>query len=176
MRKLVFTIDGYNHPHIGYTTGRLWNGWATPNFEVDEAFAVMREFNAQAEKPIYYDEETDTFRVDATEYNDADEWKGRNCKTVDGLKHLYGIGAFSWVWEEMTEQDIYNVALEIADFLWEHDTYEFRDDYADQDEMANNIAEQLQDHKKLKRVLTALYVEELGDEPLFERFGGILNV
>ena len=117
MRKLVFTIDGYKYPHIGYTTGRRWNGWATPNFEADEAFAVMREFNETAETPMYYNEETDTFYVNATEYNDADEWKGRNCQTEDGLKHLYGIGAFSWVWEDINEQDIYSVALEIAVFF-----------------------------------------------------------
>lgn len=178
MYKLVFTIDGFNYPHIGYTAGRRWNGWATPFFEVDEAFAIMDEYNRgrEATEKMFYDEETDTFRVAATEYTDADEWKGKNYKTEEGLKHLYGIGAYSWVWEDTTRQDIYDVALRINDFLWEHDTYEYKDQYAGPDEIIATITKQLQDFNVLKRVLTALYVEELKENELCERLGGILHV
>lgn len=41
MYKNIFTIDGLNYPHIAYTSGRLWNGWATPYFELVEALIAM---------------------------------------------------------------------------------------------------------------------------------------
>ena len=49
MYKTIFTIDGIAPAYIGYTSGRLWNGWATPYFEVNEAFAVMKDFNKNYE-------------------------------------------------------------------------------------------------------------------------------
>ena len=178
MYKLVFTIDGFSYPHIGYTAGRRWNGWATPFFEVDEAFAIMGEYNRgrEATEQMFYDKETDTFRIDATEYTDADEWKGINCQTEDGLKHLYGIGAYSWVWDDTTDYDIRAVAQSIEDFLWELDTYEHRDQYDDREDLVAEIIKQLQDFNVLKQVLSVFYAEDLSENELYEKLGGILHV
>ena len=56
MHKAVFTIGEYPKAYIGYTSGRLWNGWATPAFELAEAKRVAEGFNECAEFPIQYDE------------------------------------------------------------------------------------------------------------------------
>ena len=177
MHKALFTIDGFKYPHIGFTEGKRWNGWATPFFEIDEALKVMEEFNAtEPEFPIAYNKETDTFTVEEIGGGNGDEWKGTNYNTDEGIKHLYGIGAYSWVWELTTDDDIYAVAQRIEDFLYELDTYEFKDQYADREEVVEEIIKQLQDFSTLKQILIALYGEELTEEELAEKLGGILYV
>ena len=176
MKKALFTIDGFDNPHIGYTSGRRWNGWATPYFEVDEALKIMEEFNKERGEKMVYDEEVDSFRVAETEYTDEEIWKGTNYDTEEGIKHLYGIGAYSWVWELTTDDDIRSVAQRIEDFLYELDTYEFKDQYAERDEVVDAIVKQLQDFSTLKQVLIALYTEELTEEELAEKLGKELKI
>lgn len=177
MKKVLFTIDGFQHPHIGYTKGDRWNGWATPYFEIDEALKIMEEFNScDPEFPITYNKETDTFNIEEVGGGNGDEWKGTNYSTNDGIKHLYAIGAYSWVWEDTTENDIRSVAQRIEDFLWEFDTYEHRDQYDDRDDLVDEIIKQLQDFNILKQALTCLYDEELTEEKLFNKLNDILAI
>lgn len=178
MKKVLFTIDGFKYPHIGFTSGKRWNGWATPYFEIDEAIQVMQEYNEGREEAeqMTYDKETDTFSVKEMGGFDGDEWKGTNYPTDEGIKHLYGIGAYSWVWELTTDDDLRSVAQNIEDFLYELDTYEFKDQYADREEVVEEIIKQLQDFNTLKQVLIALYGEELTEEELAERLGKELKI
>ena len=177
MHKLVFTTNGFEYPHIGYTAGKRWNGWATPYFEIDEAIKIMEEFNSyEPEFPITYNEKTDTFSVEEIGGGNGDEWKGVNYQTDEGIKHLYGIGAYSWTWEDTTQKDIYAVAQRIEDFLWELDTYEHRDNYDSREELLKEIINQLQDFKTLKQVLIYLYTEELTEQELFDKLGRELRI
>lgn len=182
MHKALFTIDGFQYPHIGYTEGKRWNGWATPYFEIDEALKVMEEFNFFApEFPIIYNKETDTFTVEEIGGGNGDEWKGTNYQTEEGIKHLYGIGAYSWVWEYTTQDDIRAVAQRIEDLLYEADTYEHRDQYDNREELVEKIIEQLQDFKTLKRVLKVLYSEtsdlrDMTEEEMLETLGMELRI
>lgn len=176
MQKAIFVFDDFKFPHIGYTSGRLWNGWATPSFEVDEALQIMEEYNKERDDKMVYDEETDTFRVVATEYNDEEIYKGMNCQTEEGIKHLYGIGAYCWIWDSVTDDEIKAVAQEIEEFLWDFDTYEHKDCYNDREELVDVIAEQLLDFNVLKQVLIALYNEELTEHELFEKLSKELMV
>ena len=176
MYKAIFVFDDFKFPHIGYTSGRLWNGWATPYFEVDEALQIMEEFNKEREEKMTYDEETDSFRVAETEYIEEEIWKGENINTEDGIKHLYGIGAYCYIWDSVTDDEIRAVAQEIEEFLWDFDTYENKDCYADREELVDVIAEQLLDLQVLKQVLIALYNEELTEHELFEKLGKELMV
>lgn len=176
MYKLVFTTNGFEYPHIGYTSGKLWNGWATPYFEVDEALAIMEEFNKyMPEEFITYDEGNDTFMHKIAD-DETEIWKGKNYRTTEGIKHLYGIGAYSWVWEFVTQDDIKSVAQRIEDFLWELDTYEHRDNYESREELVGEIIAQLQDFKTLKQVLNIFYNFSLTEQELFEALGKELRV
>jgi hypothetical protein len=159
MHKALFTIDGFQCPHIGYTEGKRWNGWATPYFEIDEALKVMEEFNSYGpDFPIVYDKETDTFTVEEIGGGNGDEWKGTNYQTEEGIKHLYSIGAYSWVWELTTQDDIYAVAQRIEELIGE------------------SLIKQLQDFNTLKRVLKVLYSEtsdlrDMTTEEILEALG-----
>lgn len=176
MHKLVFTTNGFEHPHIGYTEGKRWNGWATPYFEVDEAINIIEEFNKyMPEEFITYDEGIDTFTHKIAD-DETEIWKGKNYQTAEGIKHLYGIGAYCWTWEIVTQDDIENVATVIEDFLWELDTYEHKDNYDDREELTKEIIAQLQDLKTLKQVLIYLYTEDLTEQELFDKLGKELKV
>jgi hypothetical protein len=122
-----------------------------------------------------YDKDNDTF-VHKIADDETEEWKGRNYLTNEGVKHLYGIGAYSWVWETTTQADIESVAQRIEDFLWELDTYEHRDQYDDREELVEKIIKQLRNLKTLKQVLIALYTEDLTEQELFDKLGKELKV
>lgn len=125
MRKALFQID--NGPvYIGYTNGDRWNGWATPYFTLEEAQKIQVEFSRGTDCPMLYDVTKDEFRI---QYDDDEPyiWKGEDIQTVDGIKHLYGIGAYSHIWDECNEDDKRYLAQQINDFLYDYDTYSYED-------------------------------------------------
>lgn len=111
MKQTVFNIDGFKGAYIGYTFGDRWNGWACPYFEFAEAERIMHNSDGQ----MTYDKDTDTFTFIIDEDN-MDSWQGFD---RDG-KHLYGIGAYSWVWDDMADwiNGLINVIEEV---YWEQD-------------------------------------------------------
>jgi len=143
MKKSVFYIDG-GHLYIGYTSGYLWNGWATPYFTFDEALKIMSEWHND-DSPMIYDEDADAFVI---QYDDCDEpyiWKGEDIKTIDGVQHLYGIGAYSHIWDELRENDKRYLAEQINEFLEDYDPYEYRDVVNNEEELINDISEEFDD-------------------------------
>jgi hypothetical protein len=132
MRKALFQIDD-GPVYIGYTNGDRWNGWATPYFTLEEAQKVQADFSQGVDFPMLYDVNKDEFRI---KYDDDEPyiWKGEDIETVDGIKHLYGIGAYSHIWDELDKADKRYLAQTISEFLFEYnpnkydDTYEFIDE------------------------------------------------
>ena len=176
MYKKVFTIDGFDHVYIGYTSGRRWNGWATPHFEFAEALEVMEDYNECAENSMQYDEIYDQFYVLDKDSGELEIWKGECYKTDEGIKHLYGIGAYSWVWDDITEYDIESIARGIEDFIWEFDTYHYQDECIDRMQTVDSIIAQLKDFNTLKQAIRIFYNDDLTEELKFEKLGGILRV
>ena len=177
MHKTIFTIDGFAPAYIGYTSGRLWNGWATPYFEIAEALQVMNDYNNNTDRPMWYDEETDSFRIAETEYTDAEIWKGTNIQTDEGIKHLYGIGAYSWVWDAVNDGDRRYLAQQVEEFIFYHDTYNYMDEYdLKREEMVNTIAEQFQNLNTFHRIICVMRNEELDTKSIFEALGKELSL
>ena len=172
MEKVVFTIDGNTDAYVGYTKGGIWNGWACPFFTMDEALRIMNTYNKYNDNHIYYDETTDSFRID--EEGCASEiYKGKDYSTAEGIKHLYPIGNCCWIWnQEFTTP----TARAIEDFLWEFDTYEYWDNLKIEDDVAEEIEKQLQDVDVFKEVVIIFQNEELSAEEKFTRLGGILKL
>ena len=176
MHKAVFTIDCYPKAYIGYTSGKRWNGWATPYFELEEAKRVAEGNNEMAEYPIEYDEVYDQFYILDKETAELETWKGEDIRTAEGIKHLYGIGAYSWIWDEATDQDSNYLAQAIEDFLWEFDPYECRDQYDDREELVEAIKKQLRDLTIFQQVYEIWHTEKLTEQELFDRLGKELKV
>ena len=174
MYKTVFTIDGFAEVYIGYTDGRTWNGWATPSFEVDEALALMENFNKVSECRILYSKASDTFILYEPDQEVMTEYKGYNGNTTEGIKHLYDIGSWYWIWDEVQADDY--LAQEIEEILWDFDTYEYKDCYDYREDLLKEIKAQLQDLKVLKQVVMAFKMEELSREELLQKLKEALKV
>ena len=170
MKKKLFVVDGFRNPHIGYTNGDNWNGWATPYFEKEEAMEIMHEFNECAESKMEYDPTYDQFFVLID--GDVDIWKGTDLETEEGIKHLYGIGAYAWVWESINK--LTPIACRVQDFLCNYDTYEYRDQY--DDDILEQIKVQLEDFTVLKHTVAAIYNEYMTEEEIFNKLGEVLKL
>lgn len=176
MYKAVFTIDVAPKAYIGYTAGNDWNGWATPYFEIAEALRIMEIYNKETDNPMHYNEDTDTFYIAETEYTAEVNWKGKNYQTDEGIKHLYGIGAYSWIWDEATEEDCNFLVDEIEDFLYEYDTYEYRDQGSDREEVIDKITYELKDLAVFQQVYEIWYNENLSRDERFDALSKVLKV
>lgn len=103
-RKGRFSMDFLGDKSVeGWTTGDLWNGWATPFFEKEAAEEVLREAaETYAEMGETYkwgfDPEGDAFTFQSPHDEEPDRVKGERITTPDGRKKVYGIGAYSWTW------------------------------------------------------------------------------
>jgi hypothetical protein len=176
LRKTIFTIGDESKAYIGYTSGRLWNGWATPFFEKAEANKVAEGFNECAEFPMQYDEVYDQFYILDTETEELEKWEGIDYPTTEGIKHLYGIGAYCWIWDEVNEQDIDFLAEAIEDFIYEYDTYEARDLYEFREEMIETIKTQLKELTIFQKVYEIWHNDDLTEEFKYEVLGEVLSV
>lgn len=172
MHKTVFTIGEYPKAYIGYTSGKLWNGWATPYFALDEAKRVAEGFNECAEYPMEYDKVYDQFYILDKETTELEVWKGKDIQTTEGIKHLYGIGAYSWVWDEAIDQDCKYLAEGIEDFLWEFDTYAYWDCFGvewNREFVVEQIQNQLKELTTFQQVYEIWHNEELSQDEKFDK-------
>lgn len=89
----------------GWTTGELWNGWATPYFEKNEAVEIMKE-SKKLHQEVHqkfkwsYDAKKDFFKYQSENDEEPEKVSGMQIMTPEGLKTVYGIGAYSWTWQE----------------------------------------------------------------------------
>ena len=150
MRKALFQIND-GPIYMGYTSGARWNGWATPYFTLEEAQKLQAEWNKGEDLTIVYDVTKDAF---ICKYEDDDIpyiWEGENFHTEDGRKHLYGIGAYSHIWDDLDNDDKRYLAQTITELISEYDPYEWNDQDYDEYEVIDAIIEQFADIDKFAK-------------------------
>ena len=176
MRKALFYIDG-GPIYIGYTNGDRWNGWATPYFPLEEAQKIQAEFSQGDGLRMFYDCQADKFIL---QYEDDDNepyiWEGEDIQTVDGIKHLYGIGAYSHIWDEVDSDDKRYLAQEINDFLYDYDWYSYEDEYDDRDEVIEAIFTQLANLDTFVKAYGIMNSEAYGENERYAKFKEILTL
>jgi hypothetical protein len=177
MQRTIFTIDGVVPAYIGYTDGDTWNGWATPYFEKDQAMRLMEDYNKNTESPMFYNEEFDTFYHFGTDGYSGEMWKGEKHQTAEGIKTLYGIGAYCWIWDAVNTKDLRYIAQEIEEFIFYHETYKYMDeDDLKRDGAVDTIIEQFKSLEVLYEAINVMRNEELKADERFEKLGGILKL
>ena len=175
MHKTIFTIDGIAPAYMGYTSGDLWNGWATPYFEKSEALRVMEDYNKNTESPMFYNEQYDTFYHFGTDSYDGEMWRGENAQTEEGIKHLYGIGAYCWVWDAVNDGDRRYIAQAIEEFMFYHDTYKFMDEYDPRrDAAVEALFDKFGDLDTFHKAICIERDEDLKAEARFEKLKEVL--
>lgn len=100
-RTSQFSLEGVDGPFKGWTNGQLWNGWERPHFELEEAQKLIA---AISDPMIRYDSARDVF----TTRNGADEDEVWPAQLITALGpsqvKVYPIGAGSWCWEEVSDE------------------------------------------------------------------------
>ena len=82
----------------GYTDRDHWNGWACPYFTREVAEQIAREVN-DGDCTMCYDKANDAFVYKEYGEEETNIFKG---KDIQG-KHLYPVGAYSWIWDDLSE-------------------------------------------------------------------------
>lgn len=102
-----FDIDGAygDRPAIGYSNGLRWNGFAQPAFE-KAGIERIREIFKAGPSEITFNETRDVVLVDMGDGVDEEcryeEFEGFDIIVQGGeAKHVYGVGAGFWVWDEI---------------------------------------------------------------------------
>ena len=166
MRKAVFTIDDNKLAYIGYAIGNM------PYFDMDEAIKIAKEFNTIAEYPIVYDGVYDQFYLHDKENDEFEIYKPKEFKG----KKLHPIKSGYWLWDEFTEGNAETLAEGIVDWLWEFDTYEFRDQYADRADLLKEIKIQLKELETLAEAIQIYYSDILSAEEIYNALSKLLTV
>lgn len=108
-----FGMDMLEHEYPGWTTGHLWNGFATPSFDfettkkiLDEMVKFTKEMNAESVERYEFDPKKDEFVVFETSYPDEQyrvrgEWY--TVKPGAPPIKLYDLGSGAWTWQEAGE-------------------------------------------------------------------------
>lgn len=112
LKKSLFNIDG-NPFYEGYTNGNHWNGFACPSFTKEVCKKICEGINALGYdfQKAYYDEYSDAFIVTDTNCIENDnpkgiqeEAQGHDIETEDGILHLYSLGSYNWIWDDIAER------------------------------------------------------------------------
>lgn len=104
MRKTRFVIDTNEDIYEGYTDGTLWNGWECPWFTKEVADKMVRDFIRDGGE-AKYDPKTDSYTFLGENWGSKDVFDGDDVETEDGIQHLYPIGAWCWIWDEVEKEE-----------------------------------------------------------------------
>jgi hypothetical protein len=122
-----------------------------------------------------YDPIYDQFFVWDEGNEDYDIVKGEDLMTEDGIKHLYGIGAGNWLWSAADERKCFYLAQQIEDFIYEYDTYGYRDVGIEREEMVEAIKNQLKEPTIFQQVYEIWHDEDLSQDEKFEKLSKLLT-
>lgn len=150
MKKALFQI-GDGPIYMGYTSGTRWNGWSTPYFPLEEAQRLQEAWNKGGTSTMLYDANKDEF---VCRYEDDDSpyiWEGEDINTEDGVKHLYGIGAYSHIWDDLDDDDKRYLAQQINEFMYDYDPYDYEDNVDDTDDFIDGLIELFADVDKFAK-------------------------
>ena len=161
---------------MGYTNGDLWNGWATPHFTYEEVQKLQAEINQNEGMRMFYDCNADRFYWQHEDDDVPYSWKGEDIQTVDGIKHLYGIGAYSHIWDELGIEDKRYLAHQIIELIADIDPYEYGDSYDNEDECLEAILEYFEDINVFAKAHEIMNNATLNCDEIYEKLGEILNI
>ena len=110
-RKSMFAIED-GPEYVGYTTGEGWKVYESPYFEKE----VVEQIFIDTQDVVWgYNELQDYYTYHLLDHsiedvNDLPVVRGTFIETIDGAKHVYQLGAGSWIWSEKSDFEQYIVS------------------------------------------------------------------
>jgi len=107
-RKSMFAIEDGSE-YVGYTTGEGWKVYESPYFEKE----VVEQIFIDTEDVVWgYNELQDYYTYHLLDHaiedvNDLPVVRGTFIETIEGTKHVYQLGAGSWIWSERSDFETY---------------------------------------------------------------------
>lgn len=117
-RKSMFAIED-GPEYVGYTTEEMWKVHACPYFEKE----VIEQIFIDIEDVVWgYNEREDYFNYHLLDHsvedvNDLPVVQGTFIETIEGTKHVYQLGAGSWVWTDKCDFEKYILSASTS-HLW----------------------------------------------------------
>ena len=118
-RKSVFAIED-GPEYVGYTTGEGWKVYESPYFEKE----VIEQIFIDTEDVVWgYNEIQDYYTYHLLDHsiedvNDLPVVRGTFIETIDGAKHVYQLGAGSWIWSEKSDFEKYILSASTS-YFWQ---------------------------------------------------------
>jgi hypothetical protein len=172
MKQLLLTIEGIPYAYIGYVSETKWKSYEMPCFDLEQTKRIVDEDNRFCNGVMLQNNATDTFYVSID--GEVRKHKGEDYQTVDGIKHLYDIGAGYWLWEAV---NIQHLAEDINDFMIGYDPHEYYNQYDNSDQVVKCLviflAENLDKAAKAYEIMNS---DWLGDDEMFERLAEVLEI
>ena len=103
-RKSMFAIED-GPEYVGYTTGEGWKVYESPYFEKE----VIEQIFIDTQDVVWgYNELQDYYTYHLLDHsiedvNDLPVVRGTFIETIEGAKHVYQLGAGSWIWSEKSD-------------------------------------------------------------------------
>ena len=116
-RKSMFAIED-GPEYIGYTTGEGWKVYESPYFEKE----VVEQIFIDTEDVVWgYNERQDYYTYYLLDHsikdvNDLPVVRGTFIETIEGTKHVYQLGAGSWIWNEKSDFEKYIASASTSPF------------------------------------------------------------
>jgi hypothetical protein len=102
--RSCFAIESSETQYKGFTCGNTWNGWACPCFEKAVAEQIFKDLCE--DEQWHYSARLDMFCYAEDSDQELDEEWPSLTINVNGITHkVYAIGAQSWMWDEVNEDD-----------------------------------------------------------------------
>lgn len=116
-RKSMFTIED-GPEYVGYTTEEEWKVYACPYFEKE----VIEQIFIDIKDVVWgYNEREDYYTYHLLDHsiedvNDLPVVRGTFIETIEGAKHVYQLGAGSWIWSETSDFEKYILSASTSHF------------------------------------------------------------
>ena len=117
-RKSMFAIED-GPEYVGYTTEEMWKVYACPYFEKE----VIEQIFIDIDDVVWgYNEREDYFNYHLLDssienVNDLPVVQGTFIETIEGTKHVYQLGAGSWIWTDKSNFEKYILSASTS-HLW----------------------------------------------------------
>ena len=110
-RASMFTIDE-GPVFSGYTQDYYWNGWECPTFDRENTEKILAWVASTGCETLFNEDEDAAVVIDPNNDGEAEVFEGYDISVDGETIHVYAVGAYSWIWDEVAAESTTVVEVE----------------------------------------------------------------